>query len=395
MAKDIVYGDGSSSHMDVTPRYSAMRIPEGISSLYYSSTGRLCADFGQVYFPSQNTAMLINAYKPETTMDPWHRPSRYHPFIHFLCSYTYCKLPYGPACLFHLAVQITFFIASLAYAFRVLNISQFFTPSLLLVNICLFMSPVGLSWVERGQFSLYVGLSYLWLMLALITQKRKFVIFSAFFAFFKWVAFPYIFVAFMVYLLSSARNIELKIRMTQLIIFLTVIFIPILLFLNDSVTFVNGLRWQELSHPFGGISLGRFLPVYLVKILPLLLILVGYLISRRIGKNTHYLIPFFTGTAIVMLTYPTLAYDYSAPYLTAFIPFMIYWARLPDIDKWMGHMVLSAFLVFLLLVSFSNKVFVNSEDFVLLEYLAFSLFIILTPLLIRYRNDDSRGQLKI
>ena len=36
--------------------------------------------------------------------------------------------------------------------FREFGLPQYLLPSLLFVNICLFLTPAGLSWFERGQF---------------------------------------------------------------------------------------------------------------------------------------------------------------------------------------------------------------------------------------------------
>lgn len=378
---DIVYGDDSCATANISLRYWTMRVPKTTLALEYKADNRVSADFAQIYFPAKEKPLsLSNAYSSSTSMDPWHRPSRYAPFIHFVFAKTFCNLPYGPASLLHIVLQSVLFIASLAFAFKVLNIWSLFLPSMVLVDVCLFLSPVGHSWIERGQFSLYVGLSYLWLTMAFITQKHRYAIISAFFSYVKWTSFPYIFVAYAVYILSSKSNKELKNRIISLTLFAGVILLLLLSFPKDTFEFINGLRSQELSFEPGGLSLGRIIPLHVVKVLPFLLILVGYLSNFKNSNTVPQILPFLIGTAIILLTYPTLAYDYSAPYLTAFIPVMIYWRKVSDGHEFVKNFVVVSFLIFLLLASFSLEVF-HSDQAVTFVYVTMSSFLLVAPFL--------------
>src|SRR5690349_7782463 len=95
ISKDMILGDGSSGRLIIQPRYEILRIPENSIAIQYDAVGRLAADLAQVYFPARDHKHLENAYSFETTTDPWGRPSRYAPFVHFLCVITICQLPYG------------------------------------------------------------------------------------------------------------------------------------------------------------------------------------------------------------------------------------------------------------------------------------------------------------
>ena len=182
LSKDMIYGDSSGLYLKPLPRYGFMRVPENTFTLKYEAFHRLAADFAQIYFPSQKLSSLTTAYTKDT-LDPWQRPSRYAPFIHAVYSFSFCKFEYGFASFLHMLVQMLLFFASFIYAFKILRIEKDLFPVILLVNFCLFLTPVGLSWFERGQFSLYVSLSYLWLFLGLVNRNGYYIFISALFAY--------------------------------------------------------------------------------------------------------------------------------------------------------------------------------------------------------------------
>lgn len=176
LSKDLIYGDNSAQELIPSPRYEFWRIPDSNFTRGFQGQNRLAADFAQIYFPAQDES--ISAYTEET-LDPWGRPSRYAPVLHELCRLTICNLSYGPASAVHLLVQSILFFVSFLYAFVILDIRKYALLGIFVLNVCLFLSPVGLSSFERGQFSLYVALSYLWLFLGLIRHNYAYLVLPA------------------------------------------------------------------------------------------------------------------------------------------------------------------------------------------------------------------------
>jgi hypothetical protein len=198
LSTDMIFGDGASDDLLISPRYDILRIPQTPLALERDAVGRLAADLAQIYFPSQDISKLVDGYYVETTSDPWQRPSRYAPFVHFACAMTICRLPYGYAGFAHGVIQIVLFLAGIGFAFRELQIKKYVLPwHICSFVFCLFLTPSGLSWFERGQFSLYGALSYLWLFLGILKERKDFMVLSALFAFIKWTAFPYLFLVFL------------------------------------------------------------------------------------------------------------------------------------------------------------------------------------------------------
>ena len=180
LSRDMVYGDFSAAKLSPAPRLKIRRV----QIRKYNALNRLGIDFAQVYFPSKAFSNLEKNYF-EGDGDPLKRPSRYAPLIHYLCAISICNLDYGLATFLHMLIQLALFYLSLFYALMKLDLKKYILPTVLLVNYFLFLTPVGLSWFERGQFSLYVASAYLWLILGLRKSNPFLILLSACFSFVK------------------------------------------------------------------------------------------------------------------------------------------------------------------------------------------------------------------
>lgn len=176
LSKDMIFGDFSAQHLIPLPLYPIARIPIRSIPIKYDAENRLGKDFAQIYFPAQDISSPANAFNCRTR-DPWERPSRYAPLILYICSISICQSTYGFAAFWHMIIQILVFLLISYIAFKTFDRIPYFLPFLLFANLCLFLTPTGLSWFERGQFSLYEASSYLLLLLGL-WKKNLFWIFS-------------------------------------------------------------------------------------------------------------------------------------------------------------------------------------------------------------------------
>jgi hypothetical protein len=382
LSTDMIFGDGASDDLLISPRYDILRIPQTPLALERDAVGRLAADLAQIYFPSQDISKLIDGYYVETTSDPWQRPSRYAPFVHFACAMTICRLPYGYAGFAHGVIQIVLFLAGIGFAFRELQIKKYTTLAYLFFVFCIFLTPSGLSWFERGQFSLYGALSYLWLFLGILKERKDYMVLSALFAFIKWTAFPYLFLFFCVYFLATYRQKDFRKKMTLFIVFLVTIEILFLFFAKIGIVFLSGLIAQEVYAPPFGISLVKLIPVGVTKTVPFLLILAGYINIRYGGRMLVDLIPFFTGSMVLLLTYPTIAFEYNILNVLGLMPFVMYWSKAHTADGRFRNIFLYSFLLFMILGSFSLMIF-RTEVNVLIFYIIVSVFFISIPYLQR------------
>jgi hypothetical protein len=388
LTKDMLMGDLSAEKMIPLPRYGFARIPDSPLTEQYHAQNRLAVDFAQIYFPAQQMAALNENYQ-SGAQDPLQRPSRYAPLIHFLCSITICRLDYGIASFLHMAIQIFLFYLVCIISFRSLKIEKYILPGLLLANIYLFLTPAGLSWFERGQFSLYVGIAFLLVILGFIKRNPLLVILSAIFGFIKWTSFPTLFVIFSAAILGSKSLTEGKKKLLLGGAFLLVIIALTFSFPAQSIEFLKGLYLQERFSTPGGVSLAKVVPVWIAKLLPIPLIILGYLHFKINQNAVDRTIPFLAGCAVLMLTYPTLAYEYNLPTLLGFIPLFIYWTKLPDypIHAPMRGIMKYSFFGFIFIASFSNLI--NQGVIIMSEYLFISAFLLIVPLIYYWKDPLS------
>ena len=136
---------------------------------------------------------------------------------------------------------------------------------------------------------------------------------------------------------------------------------------------------QERFIPSEGISLSQILPEIFVKGLPLVLIILGYSALRKNGKSFNFLIPYLTGSGILLLTYPTIAFEYSIPCLFCFIPLIFYWTKYPGA---INSIVRWSFVLFLFLASWPDFLlqFMSRHDIVK-GYLVVSMIFLSFPLI--------------
>ncbi len=388
LSKDMLNGDLSAAKMIPLPRYGFARIPDSPYTELYHAQNRLAVDFAQIYFPAKQMASLDKNYQ-SGAFDPLQRPSRYAPLIHYLCAITICRLDYGIASVLDMAIQVILFYIVYIISFRILNIEKYILPGILLANIYMFLTPAGLSWFERGQFSLYVGSACLLAVLGFRNKNFIFIILAALFAFIKWTSFPTLFVIFAAAILGSKNLIEGRKNLLLGGIFLLVVALLTFSFPAQSIEFLKGLFHQETSAAPGGVSLAKVLPIWMAKLVPVPLVLLGYLYFRINRNMVERTVPFLAGSAALMLTYPTLAYEYNLPSLLGFIPLFLYWAALPDnpVKGPMRWIMMGSFFGFIFIASFSNLI--NQGVIIMGEYLLISTFLLVVPLI--YSWKEARG----
>ena len=358
LGRDFVTGDGSIARLVVPPRYPALRIPPSDLAATGGAAGRLAADFAQVYFPARAETPLAYAYQRASPLDPWTRHSRFAPLVHAACGWTVCSLPYGWASLAHLALQLGLLGYTLVRARQLLALPRESLPTMLaLAAACLCLAPVGLAFLERGQWSVYVGLGYCWLVLGILFERPRYVIAAAALAFLKWTSLPFTCVVLGAYALAGRSVGECRRRARPALIFAATFAALFVCLPEAGIAFFEGLQHQELTSRSNGLSLVLFLPRPVVKLLPFALAALGAIGLRGRAPHDAALAPFAAGAAILLLAYPTIAHDYSVPSILGFLPLVAYWARSGVMPERLGALASAGFALFLVLASWSTEVF--------------------------------------
>ena len=323
LSSDLINGNGRATDIFIGLRCGTNRLGETENVKVFNGENRLAADFAQVYFPSNQK---VHDYYSKESGDPYKRPSRYAPVVHRICELTLCKLPYGWASWIHIVFQVLIFYVSLFFVLKVLRLGSSFILVMLVSNAVIFATPVGMSFVERGQFSLYVACAYMWLLLGLYKKKGVYLVIAAFFAMVKWTALPFVFVILSLWLLSEWKKNDYS-GITKFIHLPLMFIITFCLLLvpgfDHLESFFDGLMLQEANFKATSLSLSLIIPRIIAKLMPLFLIVVGITYLYR-GKY------FFENGALLwcafgflLVTYPTKAFDYSSPCILGFLPFLI------------------------------------------------------------------------
>lgn len=379
----MIDGDFSAQTVAPSPIYGLERISASKSvAIKYHAQNRLGVDFAQIYFPAQRQNSLEDSYNENTTLDPAQRPSRYAPLVEYICAMTICKQNFGFASFWHMVIQILLFFLISYLAFRSLRLKHYFWLFVLFADFCMFLTPVGITWFQLGQFSLYVATGYLLLLWGLLRRSVVLILLSALFAFVKWTSLPFSFVALSVYILNSKNLRDLQFSLLTAFLFGLVFVLCSLPFIHESIPFIQGMLYQESHKIPQGLSLAIYVPKYIVKSLPFVLSIAGYGIARIVKGGFINLFPFLLGASILLLLYPTLAFDYSAPIMLGLIPFMIFWsgAHQENLSGTRIRQAISwAFLLFIIVASYSTmltrSVFVD-----IIIYVVFSVALMTVPI---------------
>lgn len=356
LSTDLVSGDGSVDLITPRPRYGAMRVPDSATALEYGAVGRIAADFAQIYFPARDTSPSTDTSGPGNA-DPWQRISRFAPGVQWLCSVSLCRLPYGYASLLHVWLQYLLFLASFAYAFRVLRLQRWLFWAVSYVNVGLFLTPVGLSFLERGQFSLYVATAYVWVLLGAYQHRASFLTISAVFGYLKWTSLPTLFLVASLWVASSSRAVVHRSRVLGASAAVALVGFLLAVFPANGRHFLEGILSQEAELAPIGPSLVQIMPRAVVKLLPLVLVAIGVWRLRQGQRQLADLLPFVLGCALMLQLYPTVVFDYNVPCLFGLIPFALAWSRRPDVrNRLDARRVPAVLLVFMAAASTANMV---------------------------------------
>ena len=353
LAREMLYGDGSSRHMLVEPRHGFMRVPSSELAISYDAAGRIGADFAQIYFPTRSDGST--AYTTETT-DPWHRSSRYAPFVHALCGWTICQFEFGKASLLHVSIQYAVFMGSVIIALVWLGFARLILVYLSFINALLFLTPVGLAMFERGQFSLYVASAYIWLLLTVLNRSILLGTMAAVLGYFKLTSLPFMFVTAVTWVMNARGGIDLYQRARVVATVGATILLLFMLFYDEGLRFLSTILKQEyLGRPAGN-TLMNIAPTYVVKALPFALLFASVWLARKCALDSLCWFPLVLAVAVLFCVYPTVSYDYSAPTLYGLLPFVLWWNAPPGRGRVASNLVVTwGFPLFATFVSLAGS----------------------------------------
>jgi hypothetical protein len=253
----------------------------------------------------------------DVSYDPWRRPATtFPPVAVWLYSRTLARLDYPWALLCHNWMQVVLALVCLLWSGSWMGIAP---RRLAFTGLCLFsllfLTPPALASFERGQTELYVLGAFFLLIGGVFTRRRPLFAAAGIVASLKWSAYPFLFMAGWVYLLSGVQEGR---RLRESICDLAVLWIwPALTALPwlfpDIADYLREVRLSELGLAPGGVSQTLALPPWAAKLTPFAFALSAALLLRSpkgslaIRRSLEVLL----AVALVLsLTYGTICWEY-------------------------------------------------------------------------------------
>jgi hypothetical protein len=341
------------------------------SPVYPGAAG---ADFAQIYFGARALRAGQSPYaKPSP--DPFGRRPGYGPFTYWL-AVPLTVLPYHAALLVHTFVQFGVFVAATAVALRLTGTLPHLPAVLCPAVLLLLMTRIGLAYLERGQFDLYVAASYLLVFTYLFRPRVSLVLGAGVLAALKWTALPLLgALALFVFVAGPRGSRRFVLFAAPLIAVASFLLLPDLRFIE------HVQYWEGTVRPQGA-SLGYVMPGWIGKVLPILTALAVAAVLRYRGRDAEFddalravAVPLGLALAIQGVVLGTASYEYRAVSLLGLVPVLAIWveraARVPTALKAATVVGFGLFLVVAFRVH--NLVIIPRLEFVVLIYLAASM----------------------
>ena len=285
----------------------------------------------------------------------------YPPFIFYVFNKLFCNLPFAQSVLCYLFLQVAILIVSSYWILRYYQLGEMILPVSVFYCFILFLTPVGLTWFERGQVEIYSAVSILFFMFAVYERKSYAFLLAAFFGSLKFANAFFFFQAFFC-LLILFRDIK---TVRFLGIFIGIILLTFIFFPMDLISsYLNCCYKYQLLRETQGISLiGRtpFMGVVPILIFSLLIYPLSLLIRNRNTQKVFFetFLPYMTALAAFDLLIPRIAYEYRTLCLLGFVPVLIPW-----LVKYKGNYIyktvfISCFALFMLFAFHSYSIFLN------------------------------------
>jgi hypothetical protein len=338
-------------------------------------------DFSQVYTSALALRHGESAYNPRSAQfkERLGRPSGYPPLTNWLFV-VLTPLSYYNALLVHVVGSLLLFLGASFALLKKTGLARHFGLVTLTIVSLYFLTPIGLSHLERGQFDLVTSIAYVLCFGCVFLSGNQFgmAIVSGLLGATKWTLIPFLgcFSA-LAFLCSSGRRRFVFFAIPVTIVLATFVFYKGLL------EYWTTIRTFEIDRDAAGLSLQHFLPRLWSKVTPILFTLIMLLASflfrpsSRTRRQLLYAIslPFSLALLCVCICFGTLSYEYHTVSLFGLIPGLVVWVeRTPWISSkskattcaLFGLLLLIAFRVYPIDLSFTSVSMTK-------VYLAFSL----------------------
>jgi hypothetical protein len=340
--------------------YFVLQLPKR-SAAQNMLPGATGADFSQVYTSARSLRQGQSAYlnKAGRTTDVFGRPAGYPPLMNWvyvpITDYTYVD-----ALLIHTALWalVLVLVGGLFLARTGLQ-RHWFALTTMMASLY-FLTPVGYTHIERGQFDLVVATATVLAMMCVVLPGNHFLLacIAGALGALKWTAVSYLgCFAALGFLVSPNRR-----RVTFMLI-------PVLMavctfsFWNGVMEYWPTIQKYEIDAEPSGTTFEWFLPRPVVKAIPVLLtLIVAGLVwwrGRSVLERRQLLLavaaPFSVALMCVAICFGTISYEYHTVAMLGVTPGFVVWLERAPIVR--ERMRLAAAIAFTVFMPYAYRVF--------------------------------------
>ena len=274
----------------------------------------------------------------------------------YLCNKFLCNISFPLAGLYFIFLQVALLIISSYWILRHYRLGIVILPVTVFYCFVLFLTPVGLTWFERGQFDIYSALAILFFMFAVYEKKAYAFVVSGLFFSLKFTAIILFIQAFIIYLLFYRGKGSFKFFCLWMgTLLLTLAFFPRQLVFDS---FLALFKFQNQSP--AGVTLAGKMPYVYVGVLSILSVL-GYLTALLLRKNEgaflKTFLPYLTALLAFDLLMPVRGWEYRFLCFLGFVPMLIPWAMKYKDDHLYSSVFIFLFAVFLMTGLHAYRIF--------------------------------------
>jgi hypothetical protein len=309
---------GDPQRLFPQPFYGLMPVPKR------GSTG---GDFSQIYFGALRLRQQGVSPYERPSPDPFDRPPGY-PMLTYWLAVPLTLLPYDRGLLAHMAGQCIVFAAATIAALGLTGCFRSWSAVFATVVPLLVLTPIGLTFIERGQFDLYVAASYVLVFTALFEPHLSLLAASGVLAAIKLTALPFLLILSVAIMAGADRPPRWRVLIAPAVVVASILVAP------DAVRSLRAMASWELEQGIHGMTFVRLMPFWLAKALPLLTVLLaaawlrGW--SEPSDRKRRLLVASFPLAAALAIqggAQGSVSYEYRAVALLGLVPALAIWLR--------------------------------------------------------------------
>ena len=358
--------------------YTLMAVPG--TSPVSGAPGAAGADFSQVYTSALALRHGESAYRPKSPQfaDRFSRLPNYPPLTNWICI-PLTLLPYYAALLVHTGLSLLALFGVTVFVLIRMGLRRHLWGVVLAQASLYFLTPIGFTHFERGQFDLLVATSFLLCFACVFARRNPFGLaaLSGFLGALKWTAIPFLGCFAVLGFLLGARA-----KRWGFVVMLAVVALGTGLFWRGILEYWTSLRFYEIDPAPFGLTLQNFLPRIWAKLAPVLVTaaVAIFALARFPTADRPRILraisaPFALALTNLSICFGTYSYEYRTVATLGMVPALIVWLEIEPAVPASTKVATSAAFGLFLIVAF--RLFgLTAIGFVTMTgiYLALALF---------------------